>query len=61
VSLLAHLIESEIEIFISVLAGLIATKLLTGEINSSSLLYGSVSARRRGGRTSTSAQKGFNF
>src|SRR5437660_565625 len=46
--LLAELIKWEIEIFILGLAGLIALKLLTGEINTVGLLYGRISGRRRG-------------
>jgi hypothetical protein len=45
---LAAAIKWQIEIFILVLAGLIAVKVLTGEINTSGLLYGRISGRKRG-------------
>lgn len=45
---LAVLVKWEIQLFIFVLAGLIAIKLLTGGINTSGLLYGRIAARRRG-------------
>jgi len=48
VELLAAVIRWEIQIFILALAGLIALKLLTGEINTSGLLYGRISGRKRG-------------
>jgi len=46
--LLAEVIEWEIQLFILALAGLIATKLLAGDINTSGLLYGRISGRKRG-------------
>ena len=46
--LLAELIKWEIQIFILGLAGLIAVKLLIGEINTLGLLYGRISRRKRG-------------
>lgn len=46
--LLALLMKWEIAIFLLVLAGLVASKILTGEINTSGLIYGRVSARKRG-------------
>ena len=46
--LLAEVLRWEIQIFILGLAGLIALKLLTGEINTLGLLYGRISGRKRG-------------
>jgi hypothetical protein len=46
--LLSEILKWEVQIFILALAGLIAIKLLTGEINTSGLLYGRISARKRG-------------
>jgi hypothetical protein len=45
--LLAEVIKWEIQIFILALGGLIALKLLTGEINTSRLFYGRISGRKR--------------
>jgi hypothetical protein len=46
--LLGQLIRWEIQIFLLALAAVVAFKLLTGEINTSGLLYGRVSSRKRG-------------
>jgi len=42
------LMKYEIAIFLLVLAGLVAIKILTGEINTSGLLFGRISARKKG-------------
>src|SRR5215470_6739125 len=47
-NLLTEVIKWEIQIFVLALAGLIALKLLTGEINTSGLLHGRISGRKRG-------------
>jgi len=46
--LLVQLVKWEIQIFIVALAALVAIKLLVGQINTSNLLYGRISARKRG-------------
>lgn len=46
--LLSEIIRWEVQIFLLALAGLIAIKLLTGEINTAGLLYGRISARTKG-------------
>jgi hypothetical protein len=46
--LLTDLLKWEIELFILALVGLIVMKLLSGDINTYGLLYGRISARKRG-------------
>ena len=46
--LLAEVIRWEIQVFLLALAGLIAIKLLGGEINTSGLFYGRITGRKRG-------------
>jgi len=46
--LLSEVIRWEIQIFILALAGLTGLKLLSREINTSGLLYGRISGRKRG-------------
>jgi hypothetical protein len=46
--LLVQLVKWEIQIFLAALIALIAIKLLIGQINTSGLLQGRISARKRG-------------
>ncbi len=45
---LVALMKWEVIVFLGALAGVVAVQMLTGQINTSGLLYGHISGRRRG-------------